>query len=165
MTNRILIISIGVALILLGLYFFLYQPLVQRITLARRQYSVVEAELLQGRAALASLRQLQEKKTPLSENNAALAIARIENTARQKGLNVISAIAGDSHDSANRDYKIIPLEMETESTYKAIGTFLGSLADLEFAPVVVQGFTITNTQGALARLKTKLLLHLYLWKD
>jgi len=157
----IIIVGSSVLLLSLALYFFAYKPLIKKINLAHQEYSGIEEKINLSKEALAALQELQIKKDPINEKNLKEVSAEIVSLAKQNGLVVIATnIAAAERQEAG--FKIVPLEMETESNYKALGVFLGQLEGLPFGPVELKDFLAGNNQGAASRLKSRLTLNLYL---
>ncbi|MFA4889541.1 MAG: type II secretion system protein GspM [Candidatus Omnitrophota bacterium] len=161
--NKITII-LGAALALAAfvLYFFLYSPMAKRISSAHRQYQQIAENITQARITIASLQEIQiGKRRPISEKNMKSVIDQIAAMAKQKGVVIISLVPSEI-EPAEHGYKICPLEIEAECGYKAFGVFLGQLEKLDYAPIEVKSFSLSNSQNITSRLKLKLAINLYL---
>ena len=159
----IIIIAGGVIITVLGLYLFLYRPLINRLRGAHLECKTVEAEVLQAREAVVSLRAEPLKRGLISEEDISLAIDGLSRQGKLEGINFIS-ITLRQIKRHRALYKILPIKMEIESTYEELGAFLGSLDDLEEALITVGSFNITPNKKGPERLRAKLVVNMHLAK-
>lgn len=158
----VIVISSAVGITAVGLYLFLYQPLINKCRVIGADCKDIEARLLEARKAISSLRQDTAKRTLISEEGISLAIDELTKEGRSKGINFISITPERIEKSEDRHYKVLPIEMEIESTYKDLGIFLGSVDDLEKSLITVRSFSIAPYKEDPKRLRTKLVINMYL---
>ena len=156
------IIAGAAAIIVLGLYLFLYRPLIARLMTARLNCKTAEAEVLQVRAVVASLKTADIKKGLITEKDISIAIDELTSQGKSKRINFTSITPKKIEKAKDPRYKILPVEMGMESTYKDLGIFLGSLDELEESLVEVRHFKITPHKEDPEKLKTKLVVDIYL---
>jgi len=159
----IIVISAGLAIIALGLYLFLYSPLINKLRKAHSECKRLETEVLQAREATDSLRIKTPKGKLITEEDVSWAIDELTKKGKLARVNFISITPKQTEKPQQTlFYKILPIEIEMESTYDDLGIFLGSLDELENCVVTVRNFNITSTEEGAKKLKTKLMLNLYL---
>lgn len=159
----IIVISAGLAIIALGLYLFLYSPLINKLRKAHLECKRLETEVLWVRETADSLKIKTTKDRLMTEENISQAIDELTKKGRSEGINFISITPKQTEKPQQAlSYKILPIEIEMESTYEDLGIFLGSLDELENCVVTVRNFNITSTNEGALKLKTKLVLNLYL---
>ncbi|MEK6728052.1 MAG: type 4a pilus biogenesis protein PilO [Candidatus Omnitrophota bacterium] len=81
--------------------------------------------------------------------------------AKSKGVNLIS-ITPKQVKEKEAHYKILPIEMEIESTYEDLGIFLGALDKLEKSLAIIDSFSVISEKERSLKLKTKLVINMYL---
>jgi len=155
------IVAATTVAIILGLYLFLYNPLIGKLKVAYLECENIEAEVLQARNSTAFLKTIGAKKGPIAEEDIALAIGELTREGRLKGIDFIS-MTSKKIGKKEMLYKILPIEIETESTYKEFGVLLGLLGDLEKSLITVKSFNMKSYKEAPAKLKTKLVVNMYI---
>ena len=80
------------------------------------------------------------------------------------GINFVSLTPGAVEDTEGREYRILPIEMEIESTYEALGHFLGLLDEMEKSLLKVQSFNVVTKGEDPSKIHTRLTVYLYLAK-
>src|SRR3989338_6324783 len=114
-----IIISAGLAIIALGLYFFLYSPLMNKLRRAHSECKRLETELLQAREAIGSLRIEAPKGKLISEEDVSWAIDDLTKNGKLAKVNFISITPKQTEEEKQSpSYKILPIEIEMESTYE-----------------------------------------------
>ena len=163
LTKERLIIIIAAALIILflGLYILLYNPLIVKLRAEGGECNRIETELLQARKAIDALEAIDKKKMLIAEEDIPLAIGELTSQGKLKGINFISMTPGQIEEPKTA-YRVLPIEMEIESTYKGLGIFLGLLDDLEKSLVTVGSFDIKADGKISSRRKAKLVVNMYL---
>ncbi len=158
-----IVISAGLAIIALGLYLFLYSPLINKLRKAHSECKRLETEVLQAREAIDFLRIKAPKGKLITEEDVSWAIDDLTKNGKLAKVNFISITPKQIEEPKQAlSYKILPIELEVESTYEDLGIFLGSLDELENCVITVKNFNITPTEEGAKELKTKLMLNLYL---
>ncbi len=154
----VIIIACGVAIVALGLYLFLYGPLIGKLREAYLKCRAVETEAMDAREAIANLKTLETKKGLISEDEISLAIDELTRRGKSKGINFISMTPKKIEQSNDSRYRTLPMEMEIESSYEALGVFLGLLDELEKSLVRVRSFNVTSDKEKGAKLNTRLVV-------
>ncbi|MDP3731699.1 MAG: type 4a pilus biogenesis protein PilO [Candidatus Omnitrophota bacterium] len=158
-----IVISAGLAIIALGLYLFLYSPLISKLRKARLECKRLETEVLQAREAIDYLRTRAQKGKLITEEDVSWAIDELTKKGRAERINFVSMTPKQTEEPRQGlSYKILPIEIEMESTYEDLGIFLGSLDELESCVVTVRNFNIAPTDEGVTKMKTKLVLNMHL---
>jgi len=163
LTQEQLIIAVAVMVgaIVLGLYLFLYSPLINKLKLAHLESKAIETDVFQARDEIPSLRIRDTKKGLITEEGVSLAIDELTKQGKSKGVNFIS-MTPKKIEKGEPQYKILPIEMDIESTYEELGAFLGSLEELKKSLVTVRSFNIASINQKSVELKTKLVVNMHL---
>ena len=125
----------------LGWYFFIYGPFVKELNAARKSYQALTKELSWARQVTSSGQMPEIKEGPVSTADISLAIDELTKDGKRQGIDFISITPGQIRPK-DEVYQIVPLEIESESTYEDLGTFLGSLDELAKSMVVVESLSI-----------------------
>ncbi|MBU0649521.1 type 4a pilus biogenesis protein PilO [Patescibacteria group bacterium] len=158
----ITIIAAGVVIISAGLYLLLYRPLINKCRLAGRECRGIETEVSRAYEAINLLKQNVKKRTFVFEKDISIAMDELTKEGRSKGINFTSITPGKIENSGNSRCKILPIDIDIESTYKELALFLGSLEELDKGLVTVKNINITSDKEKKAKLKTRLILNMYL---
>lgn len=158
----IAIIAVTTAMIVWGLYFFLYGPLAGKLRIAAAECAVIEADLAQARNNIAILKTRDVKKGIINEEDISLAIDELTRQSKLGNINLISMTPGEIEESKDFSYKILPIEIEIKSIYSNLGVFLGSLRELKKSLVTVRNFNITLDRKGPEELKSRLLVDMYI---
>ena len=163
MRKRWLLVAGGTALaMMVGLYLFLYGPLVQKLRIQSKECRMVEDEVRQARNLIAAFKAKETEKTLISEGEVSLALEELTRQGNLAGINFVSVTPRSVEGEEGRNYRILPLEMEIESSYEVLGQFLGLMDDLHGSLFKVREFNVTPKSGDLSKLVTQLTLNLYL---
>lgn len=154
------IISGALAIVAIGTYLFLYRPLISKLKKQHLECRTIESEANQAQETIAALKK-KDKKTILNEAGVSVAIDELTRQAKSKGINLIS-ITPRQIKEKDAHYKILPIEMEIESTYEDLGVFLGALDKLEKCVVTIESFNTATERVEASKLKTKLIIDMYL---
>ncbi len=156
----ILLVAVGAAVGTLGLYLFLYRPLLRELKIQSSAYRELEANLAHARQRIARLKRGGEERSFTKEEEVTLAIDELTRQGKLKEINFISITPKSIEKSKDARFQILPLEVETESSYETLGRFLGSLDDLEASLMTVAGFNVTAKGEDPSRLRACLILHM-----
>lgn len=127
------------------------------------EYRLLQARLLDARRmALASRPDSQVARRLVSESDLSTAIDELARRGRALGVNFLSITPKEALDSGKPAYKVVPIDLETRSTYEQLGTFLGTLDELERSIVTVESFTVAPEKDNPQQLETRLELHLFM---
>ena len=158
----ILVMSAGVAVVGLALFLFLYHPLMDKIKARYAECHTIEGEAAQARENTAKAREIARDKILISEEEVSPVIEELTKQGNLQGINFISLAPKDAEKYKDSPYRILPIEIETESSYEALGKFLGFVDGLKSGLVTVGTFEVTSGEKDAAKLKAKLTVHLYL---
>jgi len=162
-----IIIASAIAIVLVGIYAFLYRPLISQCIQAGRECKGIETEVSEAHTAIELLKiellkQVATKRTLISEKDISLAIDEFTKQGRSGGINFTSIVPREIKAEAGSMYKVLPIDMEMESTYKELAVFLGSLEQLEKSLVTVKDLNMTSDKGKREKLDTRLTVNMYL---
>jgi len=157
----IVVISAAVAVFALAYYVLLCNPLINELKIARAGCSTVEAETIRVRAALATLGTEDVKKVTVAEEDVAIAIHELTVTGKLKGIDFVSITPGRT-EKQGHSHEVLPLEIEAESTCRALGEFFGLLDELKDGLVTLRSFDIVADAKDPGKLKAKFVVNLHL---
>jgi Tfp pilus assembly protein PilO len=162
-----IIIKASIAVVVVGLYLFLYRPLINQLKASANKCKTIEAQVLQSRKTVSFLRTMPEKKSLINEGEVSFVIDELTKQGKSKDINFVYIKPGKMEKSADfpSGCKVLPLEMEIESSYVSLGKFLGALDNLEKGVVTVKSFYVYPEKNYAERLKTKLVLNIYIKTD
>lgn len=158
-----LIIAAAIAIFAAGLYLFLYSPLLKSLGKAYLDARSLEEAVLIARDQITLAEAENLKSAPIKEEEAPLLIEELAKAGRSGGINFISVSPRQIEKSKDGSFRILPLELEIESSYKDLGLFL-SLYDNEQGKYLVKlkSFNIAPYEDNPEKLKTELTLDAYL---
>jgi Tfp pilus assembly protein PilO len=160
--QRVIVIIIGVIIIIIaGLYLFLYKPIISRLRTARSECCVIEADVAQARQSTDSVKMADIKGGLITEEEISFAIDELTRQGKLEDVNFISMKPGEIEKSKG-PYEILPIEIEAESLYDRLGTFLGTLDELERSLVTIRSFKITPAKADPSRLRSELVVNMYI---
>lgn len=159
----------------LGLYFFVFRPLLRKIEIGRKEYTKIEADIFRSRSIIRSAEKIKSKRTLLTEKHSDI-LQPINELSKRKKLekvNFVSICRKDKEKETGRKkkgkkgkkgpYKVLPIEMILESTYEDLGIFFEELDDLDQGVVSIASFAIIPFQEKPEQLKTTMCLDMYLY--
>jgi len=166
--SRKKLILVGLAFLLtgsIGLYEILYAPLVRKLKTGLTQCAALEKEVAQARAGIASLKDLDPEGPRLellAESEIPSAIDELTKAAQAKKIKFVTLTPGQAPEPSGSSFRVLPIEIEAESGYTELGTFLGAIERLPKGLFTVKGFEIFPDPRNPALLKSRLSLALYL---
>lgn len=158
----IIIIAGAIGVVVLGVYLFLYGPLINKCRHSGQECRGIETRILRVRESMDLLKEDVAKRTLIPEKDISIAMDELTKMGRSKGINFTSITPGKIEPSENSRYKILPIDMEMESTYKELAVFLGSLEELKKGLVTVKDLDIASDKERRAKLSARLTLNMYL---
>lgn len=162
--KKFIAIASGISVIvLLGVYFILFRPLISKLGLSRKEYKKFEVSVLQAYDAIGSLKRQELNRELLSEGNISSAIEELIKNSKSKGINFI-ALTPKQIKSQQALYEILPIEIELNATYAALSDFLGRLDDLNGSIVFVRKFNIALNKVSPKNFTVKLFLDMCIFK-
>jgi len=161
--ERLIIVIVGgIAIVAIGVYLFLYHPIIYKLKASHQDCRAIETETSQAREAIANLDSVSIKKALMTEGDVSIAIDELTAKGRLKGIDFVSMVPDQVEQSQGVECKKLPIEIEIESTYEELGVFLGSLDEMEKSIVTVRNLIVTPDKKKSATLNTKLVLDMYL---
>jgi len=163
-TKGRLIIGIACAAVVaaFGLYSFLYAPLIGKAKITALECKNLESELFKAHAEIASLKQNSSKRRLISERDVSLSIDELSKGEGRDGLKIISVTPRQVIEE--KEYNVLPVEIEIGSAYEGIISFLGALDELQGSVVTIERFNISCNRDAPLKLRTTLTLNMYIVK-
>jgi len=153
----------------LGIYIILYRPLIIDLKKAYHHNRDLAIRLLDARGFIDSVKITRAKSAVLTEKDISLAIDELTRFGRLKNVNYISMTPKEGRKKEHLHYQILPIEIETKSTYEDLGEFLGSLDELEHSLITVDSFRVASPKakkmdGASGQsdIEGKLVINMYL---
>lgn len=157
----VVVVSVAVAVALLGIYLILFRPLINKLTLLHLECRGFETGVLQARDAISSLKLKELKKELASETDLSLAIEELTKEGKPKGINFIS-LTPKQIERQDESYRMLPVEIELEAPYAILGDFLGKLDDLNRSLARIRKFNIVLNKLNPKVLTARLSLDMYL---
>lgn len=145
-----------------GLYFFLYRPVIQNLRIKSSTCQATERELAQARKNAATLEVEGQRNPFIAEGEVSFALDELSQRGRTNGISFTSITPQQIVASEGGPYRVLPIEIETESSYQALGRFLGSLDGLEKSLVTVESLSVLSVNENPAQLRARLIIHMYL---
>lgn len=145
----------------LGFYFLLYRPLLHKLNIQASVCRELEGSLDQARRLLVRSQTQAEERSFFKEEEVSPAIDELTRQGKLKGINFISITPKSMEKSKDARFQVVPLEIETESSYETLGRFLGVLEDLKTGLVTVASLNVTSQEEDASRLRARLILHMY----
>ena len=161
MPNRLtLVIGAVVAAISLGLYLLAYAPLMRRLKIQGSECRIVEGEVNEARNLIAIFRARETDKTLILEKDVSATLEELTRQGNFIGINFISVTPRSIEEGT--EHRILPIEMELESSYETLGKFLGLLDDMQGNLLKVRDFMVNPKSDDPHNLMTRLTVSLYL---
>jgi Tfp pilus assembly protein PilO len=161
--KQIIISSIAAsAVVICVLVIYVYRPLRVKLGAMDREFQRIKQELEIARDAVNTGLKPEVEQRLLTQQDVSLAIDAITRTGRMLGVNFVSISPRETENLGTSGYKRMPVDMDLESGYKALALFLGALRDLDEAVVTVRRFRVQGDKKILPRVKSRLLVEIYL---
>jgi len=157
-----LVIFLISAIGIVGIYFVVFAPLIKQTSETYLKCSTIEDEVLKVRSIIKAAGEIEGRRVLVTEEEVSYINDEFTRYGKSKGVDFISIDPGEIQKEKGSDYKVLPVEIEMESTYKQLGAFLGSLDDLEKGLVTVEGFSIVPDPDDATKLITELTVNIYL---
>lgn len=151
-----------VGLTCLSAWIFIYAPILKKIKFKTSECLQIEEKASQARGIATTSRGGQKRLTLVRENEASKALNEITLKGKEAGINFVSITPHPVQKSPGSELKILPIELETKSLYKAVGVFLGELQSSESIFSTVHHFEIKTEPSNPALISARILLYVYL---
>ena len=145
-----------------GIFFF---PRMKELRARYLDCRLCESQVADGRnliEAVAKLDKATGTRMLISEKEAASGIDEFTKHSKSLGVNFLSMKPGTVIFPQGMPYKILPIEMEIESTGEQFVKFVGSIDELKKAIVTVKRMSITSDKEDDRRLKIDMVIDMYL---
>jgi len=160
MQKKKLAVAISAAVIAsLGLYLTAYAPLIRKLNESYSECKSAEARAIERRNIVKAARGAGEDKILTDEEDISRAIDELTAHGRLKGVNFVSISPGRIKKDVR--CKIVPVDVDLESTYEKLGAFLGSLDELGRL-FKVKDFSVAPHKEDASMLMTSLTVDIYL---
>ena len=146
----------------LGLYLFLYRPIMGELKIHSGECRRLETEAAEIRSLVFSFKAKETVRNFVAEKEAALAIDEFTRLGKLKGIKFIAMTPREIEKRDGSAFKILPIEMEIEANYEKWGPFLGALEELEQSLVTVESFALVPKLLDSSKIKAKLVVHMHL---
>lgn len=158
-----LIIAAVITIFAVGLYLFLYSPLLESLKEAYLEVRYLEGAVLLARDRVALTEAKNFKNTLINEKEVPLLIEELTKAGKSGSIDFISVSPRQIEKSKDGSFRILPIELEIESSYKDLGSFLSLYGNEQSEYLVkLKNFEIMPHKESPEKLKTKLTLDVYL---
>ncbi len=163
--NQTIVVIVAIAIsisLIYGIFFF------PRMKVLRAKYlgcRLCESQVADARNLIGAVSRLNKEsgtRTLISEKEAASGIDEFTKYSKSLGINFLSMKPGNVITPEGMPYKILPIEMEIETTGEQFVKFVGSIDELKKAIVTVKSFDITPDKNDDKRLKVNMAIDMYL---
>lgn len=159
--KRTIILISGI--VLAGIMFFLFiKPLWDKASSISREVKVLSSELSDIRDALARGSDFSKDRHPLSRGEVSVAINEIMEVGTSLGIDFFSTSPQQIKKLEGSKYPVLPIRLETQSSYESFGTFLGALENFDKSIVTVQRFSIDRKPIILPEITVDLVVEIHL---
>ncbi|NQU95201.1 MAG: type 4a pilus biogenesis protein PilO [Candidatus Omnitrophica bacterium] len=160
--KKIIAIITAVLVLAITIYVIFFAPLFVKLKIKFSEYMAIEHEVRQYRSIIESAGKVYSERTLQSEEDVSRSIDELAKHGKVKDVKFISINPEKVVRKEDTQYKVLPVEMELESTYAGLGVFLGSLDDLEKTLVKVKSFNISHDKNDPTKFITDLEVEVYL---
>ena len=163
--NMAIAVTAAVAVTLFIIYIIVFAPLLKMVRVKYAECKNCENQVVEARNLIVHSRDLDEKyggRVLMSEEEAASAIDELAKHGKSLGIDIVSMKPLDIIKKEGTPYKIMPVEMQIESSGEKFVEFLGSVDELEKALIRLNSFEVFPDTDDRTRLKAKLILGMYL---
>lgn len=163
LTQERLVIALtaAIAITALAAYFIFYAPLMNKIKMLYQECKVAEDKVLQVRNVVESAGKYGDRVL-VKEDEVAYVIDELTQYGTEKEIKIISIKPGEIEKAKDAQYKILPIEMKTESAYQQLGGFLGSLDGIEKTLIKVESFDIAAGAKDRTKVIADIALNIYI---
>jgi len=163
--KKILYVIPAAALVFsLGVYFVLFAPLLVELQDAYVECRSCENDVIETRNVIGSAGAVPGSRVLRTEEDVDHVIDELTRHGRLKGVNIVSMspLRVRKETIKGAQYKVLPVEMELESTYKQLAVVLGELDDLKKGLVKIESFDVKPDEADPSKFITGLVVDIYL---
>jgi Tfp pilus assembly protein PilO len=160
LTQKNLVLAAAAIIVVIALvaYFLFLTPLVGQIKKKHLECKAIESNVIECRNIIETLG--KGGRLLLPEEEVSYTIDELTRLGKARGVNFVSMIPQKIEKSGQ--YRILPVEIQLESTYRQLGSFLGSLDNLEKGLIRMQSFDVTSGKDDMSKLISDLILEVYI---
>ena len=155
-------LPVAVLVAVIGISLIFYIPLMKKSRALYAQCKTIEDKVRKTKNVIKGASVISSRRVLMTEEDVSYATNELTRLGKQKGIDFVSIRPKDIQKEKGEEYKILPVELQLESTYKELGMFLGSLDDVEKSLITVKSFNIVPVPENTARLITDLVVDVYL---
>ena len=155
-------LPVAVLVAVIGISLIFYIPLMKKSRAVYAQCKTIEGKARKIKNVIKGASVISSRRVLMTEEDVSYATNELTRLGKQKGIDFVSIRPKDIQKEKGEEYKILPVELQLESTYKELGMFLGSLDDVEKSLITVKSFNIVPAPENTARLITDLVVDVYL---
>jgi len=156
------LVPIAVLIAVIGVFLTFYIPLIQRSRELHIQCKSIEEKERKTKNVIKFASVISSRRVLMTEEDVSYATDELTRLGKERGVDFISIRPGEMQKDESAEYKILPVELQLESTYKQLGMFLGSLDDVEKSLITVKSFNVVPDPENTSRLMTDLVVDVYL---
>ena len=163
--NQTIAVIAAIAVIIVlafGIFFF---PRMKELRGKYIDCRACESRVVDARNLIEAVSKLNKQsgaRVLISEKEAATGIDEFTKYSKSLGINFISVKPGDATVPQGKPYKVLPIEMEIESSGEQFVRFMGTIDELKKAIVTVKSLDIIPDDGDGRRLKVDIVINMYL---
>lgn len=98
-------------------------------------------------------------------NNAPIVMGEIADLGNAHSITFLSMVNQDKSESSYKMISTLPIDLETQSTYKQLGLFMGGLDELRQGIILIDSFQIVMDTQEPDKVKAKIHIHICLKKE
>ena len=145
-----------------ALWLLLYEPLLAKIKAKGVQCAQLEGQAREVRGVAVSSWRGPKKIRLTPENGISSVLDEVTRKGRGHQIDFISITPGPSEKPEGSPSRITPVALQTRSSYKALGIFLGQLGDMESAFLTVRRLEVRTDSSDSARVLSNITLYIHL---
>jgi len=161
--KMIIVIAGAVAVAALMIYIVFYAPLLEEIKKKYLECKLIESDVIDIRNIIETAGKVYGGRILPTEEDVHHAIDELtEHGGKMEGVNYISIRPKEIRQKKGEKYKIMPIELEVETSYEKLGIFLGSLDDMEKGLLKVKSFDMNCNEKHPGTFITDLIVEVYI---
>ena len=155
------IIVAAVAIVII-IFVLMAAPLLTKVRALGSEVKALDQEMMSARQAVELQDKFQQTGNLLTRQKVSLAIDEITKVGATQSINFLSISPQKIMRIEGSKYPVLPIQMELQSEYQDLGTFLGALEKLEGSIATVKSFQIERDQQNLSQVRTMIVVEIHL---
>jgi len=163
--NRVIVASVAVLIVASVTYVIIFAPLINRLGAKYKEYRLYNDRIVDALNLIEYARGINASfgsRILISEKDAAKGLEEFVRHGKSIGINFISIKPSEIIVKQNTPYKILPVELDIESTGEQFVDFMGSIDELKKAIVTVNSFEVTPDKQNPKRINANVVVNIYL---